>query len=463
MKKFMKTQIGRFIAGLLALLIVIAVTIGVNHLSFLKADVTLQRVMSMSETSREAVEKLTKDVVISYIATDSSKELWVEELAMKYAAATSRITYEMVDPSSNKAIQLAAQAGEALSENALVVTCGDRSTVISAEEQYSVVYNQMYLYFYGEYVAEEQYFMADERLVNAISYVTRDDLPVIYALTGHGETAAGSYMLNQFGTNSIIVRTLNLTGEVPADAAAVMIIAPTADLTNAETEALMSYLKNGGDLILTTGYMMEAMPNLQVLTSYYGMDQVYGAVLDVGQGYSYSAEYPQFLMPDVMEHAVTATLNELGAKPMISLAGAMTRNSIVRSGLTVTELLTTSAESYMKTSLSATTLEKEDGDPVGPFVVGMAAEEGETQVVWFGSGTFLVDDEISVSGGANLYLLSDALAWMMPVGERIAIEAGDLLASSLSVPAEETNMIIILMFVPALLAFIVGLIMKRKR
>lgn len=463
MKKLMKTQIGRFIAGLLALLIVMAVTIGVNHLSFLKADVTLQRVMSMSETSREAVEKLTKDVVISYIATDSSKELWVEELAMKYAAATSRITYEMVDPSSNKAIQLAAQAGEALSENALVVTCGDRSTVISAEEQYSVVYNQMYLYFYGEYVAEEQYFMADERLVNAISYVTRDDLPVIYALTGHGETAAGSYMLNQFGTNSIIVRTLNLTGEVPADAAAVMIIAPTADLTNAETEALMSYLKNGGDLILTTGYMMEAMPNLQVLTSYYGMDQVYGAVLDVGQGYSYSAEYPQFLMPDVMEHAVTATLNELGAKPMISLAGAMTRNSIVRSGLTVTELLTTSAESYMKTSLSATTLEKEDGDPVGPFVVGMAAEEGETQVVWFGSGTFLVDDEISVSGGANLYLLSDALAWMMPVGERIAIEAGDLLASSLSVPAEETNMIIILMFVPALLAFIVGLIMKRKR
>ncbi len=463
MKKFMKTQIGRFVAGLLALLIVIAVTVGANHLSFLKADVTMQQVMSMSETSRELVRNLGKDVVISYIATDSGKELWVEELAMKYAAESSRITYEMVSPASGKAARLAAQAGEAVAENALVVTCGDRSTVISAEEQYSVVYNQMYLYYYGEYVAEEQYFMADERLVNAISYVTRDDLPVIYALTGHGETAPGSYMMNQFGTNSIIIRTLNLTGEVPEDAAAVMIIAPTVDLTDAETKALMSYLKNGGDLILATGYMMEAMPNLQAITSYYGMDQVYGAVLDVGAGYSYSAEYPQFLMPDVAEHAVTSTLNTVGAKPMISLAGAMKRNGIIRRGLTVTELLTTSAESYMKTSLSATTLEKEDGDPVGPFVVGMAAEDGETQVVWLGSGTFLVDDEISVSGGANLYLLSDSLAWMMPVGERIAVEAGNLLASSLAVPAEQTSMIIILMFIPALLALAVGLIMKKKR
>ncbi len=463
MKKYMKTQVGRFAAGLIALLIVIAIVMGANQLDFLKKDVTLQQVMSMSETARELLNSLDEDVTISYAATDDGKELWVEELAKHYAAASSRITYEMIDPSSAKANQLAEKAGEAIAENALIVSSEDRSTVIAAEEQYSVVYNQMYLYYYNEYVAEEQYFVADEQLINAIEYVTRDDLPVIYALSGHGETAPGSFMMNQFSTNRIVVRTLSLTDAVPEDAAAVLINAPTTDLNAQETMALLNYLKNGGDLILTTGYMMEAMPNLQILTGYYGMNQVYGVVMDVASGYSYSAEYPQYLMPDMTEHKVTSTLNEFGQKPVISLAGAMKRGSIARSGLAVTELLTTSSESYMKTSLNATTLEKEDADPVGPFVIAMAAEEGDTHVVWFGSGTFLLDNEISISGGANLYLFSDSLAWMMPVGERVSVESADLLETTLSVPAGQTTVIIILLFMPALLALIIGFIMKKKK
>ena len=463
MKKFMKTQVGRFAAGVLALLIVIGVTIGAQGCSFLKADVTPLKVMSMSEQTLEIVGDVEKDVTISYLATDSGKELWLEELAKKYAVANGRIAYERVEPTGDKANQLATKAGESPAENSVIVSSGDRAVVIGAEDLYSVVYDQMSLYYYGEYVVQEQYFVADEQLVNAILYVTRDDLPVVYALSGHGETAAGSYMLDQFRMSNVVLKTLNLTDEVPADAAAVLILGPTVDLTDAETEAMQTYLKNGGDLILMTAYMMEKLPNLEKITSYYGMESVAGVVMDVAQGYCVSTDYPQYLMPDVAEHELTSILTQNALKPTMSLAGAMQRSAASRSGLAVTELLTTSEQSYMKTSLDATTLEREDVDPEGPFTVAMAAEEGDTKIVWYGSANFMSDNDISISGGSNLYLLGSTLSWMMPISEQVDVESGNLMATALSIPADQTTLSILMLFVPALIALAVGLIVKKKK
>lgn len=463
MKKLLKTQIGRFIAGVVALVLVIAVTAGANYLHFLKADVTGQQVMSMSDESKEIAASLTEDVSIYYISTDSAKELWVEELAMKYAAASSHITYEMVPPTGSKANQLAVNTGEALTENTVVVESGDRSVAIAAEEMYNIVYNQMYLYYYGEYYAEEEYFIADQQLANAILYVTRDDLPVIYALTGHGETTAAGMMLDQIKNSNIVLKSLTLTDAVPEDAAAVLIYAPTTDLTDAETTALLSYLKEGGDLILMTNYMMESMPNLETVTAYYGMEPVYGVVLDVTGGYCYSADYPQYITPDLAAHDVTRVLAEAGVKPVMPLSGAMERNNIRRTGLDVTSLMTTSATAYMKNNPMATTIEQEETDPTGAFTVAMAASEGDTRVTWYASASFLSDNDVSVSSGYNLFVLDGTLKWMMPVEAQMTIETENLMATSLSVPAEQTNMIIIAVFVPALVMLIVAVIAKKKK
>jgi len=463
MKKFMKTQVGRFVAGVLALVIVIAVTVGANQCDFLKADVTPQKVMSMSQTSLEIAKALEKDVTISYLATEGGKELWVEELAKKYADSSDRITYERVEPTGSKANQLAVKTGATLAENSIVVACGDRAAAIAAEELYSVVYDQTYLYYYGEYVAREQYFVADEQLANAVLYVTRDDLPVVYALTGHGETTAASYMREQLRTSNVVLKTLNLTDEVPSDAAAVLILGPTSDLTDEETQAMFAYLKNGGDLILMTSYMMEKLPNLEKITSYYGMETVCGVVMDAASGYCASADYPQYLTPDAAEHEITNIFYANGIKPTMSLAGAMKRSMINRIGLTVTELLTTSEQAYMKTSLNATTLAMEEGDPIGRYTVAMAAEEGDTRIAWYGSSNFMSDNDISVSSGYNLYLLGNTLSWMMPINERIEIDSGNLMATAMDIPMDQTALSITLLFVPAIIALAIGLIVKKKK
>lgn len=463
MKKFMKTQVGRFTAGLLALLIVIGAAVGAQYIPFLTADVTAQKLMSMSGTGLEIAEGVDAEVTISYIATETGRDLWVEELAKKYAAANSRISYEMVSPGSAAASRLAAKAGKAVSDKMLIITSGDRAAGFTAEDLYQTVYNQMYLQYYGQYVMDAQYFIADQQLANAILYVTRDDLPVIYALNGHGEKTVGAYALDQLFMSNIVLKTLNLTDAVPEDAAAVMIYAPTADLSKEEAQALRVYLGNGGDLILASGYMMEEMPNLESVLAYYGMEPEYGVVLDTAAGYCYDPSYPQYLMPDAADHPLTAVLAGAGVKPVMSLSAAMKRSMISRAGLTVTGLLTTSEQAYMKTSLAATSLEMEEGDPTGRFTVAMAAEEGETHVVWFGSGSFLNDADISVSGGYNIYLLGNTLSMITPITERVNIEGGDLMAGSLKVPDGQATVVIILMFVPALLALLAGVIVKNSK
>ncbi len=464
MRRILKTQESRFIAGLVAVILVVVLTAGAGRLPFLRMDVSGQQVMTMDAKAVETVRALEKDIEIYYLATDDGKELWVDELVQKYDRLSGRIAYQMIPPTGGKAGDLSEKVGYVIAENSLVVVSGDRAIAIPAEKLYNVVYNEMYYYYYGEMIAESQSFVADQELVNAILYVTREDLPIIYALTGHGESELIGMSLSQIQGSNIVLQRLSLKDAVPEDAAAVLINGPTSDLTDGETEALLSYLKNGGNLILTTGYMLEELPNLKAVTAYYGMEPVKGLVLEMTSGYCYSAEYPQYITPDVLTHATTAALAEAKVRTVVSLAGAIERNSVRRAGLNVTELMTTSETAYVKPNMMASTIEQEETDISGKYTLSMAAEEGDTRVFWVSGASFLSDNDISISNGYNLYVLDGVLKWMTAVSERVAIEDGNLLASVLTLPqGGQMTLIYAALFVPALIMLIIGAVRKGRK
>ncbi len=464
MKKLLRTQTGRFVAGLVALLILVCAAGAAQKLP-LKADITPQKLMTMSEKSLDVVKELDEEIDLYYMATESGKELWVDELAQKYAEASGFISYEMIDPSTAHAADIATMAGMALAENSLVVASGRRMYTITPDSLYSTQYNQMYYYYYGELVADAQYFVADSELMNAILYVTRDDLPVVYALTGHGEVTAAGQMLASIQKYNVVVEQMRLDGNaVPDDAAAVLIYGPSGDITKSEADALLDYLKDGGNLILLTDYMMGDLPNLEAVADYYGMKQVEGIILDMTSGYSYSTDYPQYLMPDVSEHEVTSVLFNYNAKPIISYASAMERGEVEREGLEVTTLLTTSDAAYMKNAAVAMSTALEEGDPVGKFAVAMAAEEGGTKFVWFTSASFLDDTDVNVSSGGNLFLLENMLEWMVPLVERETFMGGNLVLEALKVPENiPAAAVYAALFVPAVIMLAVGMLRGRKK
>ena len=473
MKKIFKTQSGRFVAGLIAFLLVIGVTWGVGKLPFAKVDVTAQHLMSMSAQSKEIVRAVEKDVTIYQLATESTKDQWTSELISKYVRENGHISYELLDPTGTKAQKMVASLGGItadmlevlLEENSLIVSSGSRSVLLSPSDIYQVVYNQQAL-AYGQYVLESQKYAADDKLANAILYVTRDDLPVMYMLSGHGETPAGSMLLSLLREKNIAVETLSL-GEnaVPENAAALLIEGMTSDLTDAETDAILSYLKQGGKLILLTDYQLNGMKNLETVMAYYGMEPVNNGsvVLDASTGYNYGADYPMYLKPDLTKHEITTELTTAGAKAVLGLPGALERNSIRRTGLNVVELMETSDGSYMK-NMQTTTLEQEETDEIGPFTVAMAAGEGDTRVVWYASATLFGDNEIAISNGVNLYLLRGTIDWMVEGVEQADIPQQELSSMPVSIPANMTMIMYAAVFAPALVLLVVGLVSgKRKK
>ena len=145
------------------------------------------------------------------------------------------------------------------------------------------------------------------------------------------------------------------------------------------------------------------------------------------------------------------------------MAGAIERSSVVRAGLTVEPLMTTSETAYLKTNLMATTIDQEEDDQTGSYTLAMAASEEETQIVWYMSGNFLSDSDISISGGYNLFVLEGMLEWMMEVSSRIDIADENLMTTTLTLPQTGAMTAYIMLFVPALVMLVVGLLSKRRK
>ena len=112
-----------------------------------------------------------------------------------------------------------------------------------------------YSSYYSTGTTEEN-FDGEGQLTSAIAYVTSETLPVVYSITGHGESSLGTVASDVALKQNVEVKDLNLLSEgaVPEDADAVLIYAPTSDYSSDEADMLISYLEAGGAAFIMTNY-----------------------------------------------------------------------------------------------------------------------------------------------------------------------------------------------------------------
>ena len=99
-------------------------------------------------------------------------------------------------------------------------------------------------------------------ITSAISYVTSEDMPVLYTLDGHGEKELSSDIQEDIQKANIDIKSLNLITEesVPEDAACLLINAPTSDISETEKDAIIEYLENGGKAMIFSDYTPKSLP-----------------------------------------------------------------------------------------------------------------------------------------------------------------------------------------------------------
>ena len=450
----------------IVIVIVINMIVGSLPSKYTEFDVSSQKLYSIGDETKSYLKKLDKDITIYQVVQSGSEDETLKKLLEKYAEESSHIKVETKDPVVNPKFT-SQYTNDEVSANSLIVVCGDRSKVVS----YDTIYQSSM--DYNTYSYTTTGFDGEGQIDSAISYVTSENLPILYTLDGHGEKELDSTLKEDIEKANIDIQSLNLLTEekVPEDAACLLINAPTSDISETEKDAVIEYLENGGKAMIFSDYTEEGMTNFDAILANYGVQRTEGVVVE-GDSQHY-AQMPYYLVPTVNSTDAITDFASKGYYVLMPTAQGIQKTDDVRDTVTIESLLTTSDSAYSKVDVNSGSIEKTDDDIEGPFDLGVSITETldddkETQIVYYSSSS-LMDSQINqmVSGG-NEQMIMESLSWMCSSDETstISVPAKDLQVSYLTLTAYDTSFwkIVIMGLIP--LAFLVigfGVWLKRRK
>ena len=501
-KKALKKGSFALVISAVALAIVIVLNILVAQLpdSVLHPDTTKTGLMSIGSETKDILSRLDTDIVITHYVdgsktstTETSNTNYISGILQRYVEASSHITVKTVD-----LVETNVQ-DKTVSQNMITVkSLNDdgserRSKTVTADEifmceisgyegQYMSLseYNQMaqYYSYYGQTLpAATNYFFAENAVTGAVDYVMQETLPVVYELSGHGETALGED--DGFGKlckdENVELKELVLqSGEsvaVPEDARAVLINAPQTDISADEAEALKTYVKGGGNVILTTyieAYGEEKMPNLAGFCKFMGLRAIEEQILEDEDSHYYN--YANWILAGITGNGITSALDSTNYYFYMVMSHAITTAD--------TEGAESSVETYslLETSDKAFVYKDENGDgqPDTDDAVrskyslayqsvlkdDTGASKGE--LIWFASPA--VFDANYASGTGNSYLFNAILTKTCEKNDRISLIGKEMSQSYLTVtPVQQRTFIAVCCIAIPVCTIIVGIIVWASR
>lgn len=432
--------------------IVIAIAIAVNlfanalPVSMTQFDTTANQIFTISEQTEKLVSGLDEDVTIYWVVRSGYEEAYIETLLNQYKTLSDNMKVVKKDPDVNPGF--VQQYTSSFNENSLIIESGDKHRYVDYNDIFVLDYESYY--YYGE---ENWSFYGESEITSAIDYVISNDLPKIYTLTGHGESALPTAFATAVEKENMETEDLSLlTAEyVPDDADVLLIYSPQRDIAEEEKSKIQEYLGNGGKLILISDPPQDgALANLESVMAYYGITANDGIVVEGDQDH-YVWGTPYYLLPELNLHTITSPLIENGYYVLLPIAQGLAVNDTGNELITVTELLTTSSSAFSKSAgYDLQTYEKEEGDTDGPFALAVHAQETLddgifSDVIWV-SSTSLLDEQTNemVSGGNQDFFLNMLSYLCEPEASSISIHAKSLAAEYLTMESSTASLLTLL-------------------
>ncbi len=405
-----------------AIVIVLNVLVSQLPATWVKPDTTGEGVYSIGEDTENIVKSIDSDVTVYLIARSGNEDSYILEFLKRYEALSSKISVKTVDPTARPNF-VSQYTDKTLSENSVIVVGDKRSTAVDGSEFYKyepVGYEGTYItadeYSYyaqmyqqsGQTFSAKRYFFGENEITGALDYVTRDELSKLYALTGHGEAELSENYKQQITDENTELVSLTLTAgdeiKVPDDAGAVLINVPSTDITADEKEALKTYVKEGGHVILTTYfeyYSAEKMPNLSAFCSFMGLKAVEDMVVEGDTNKYYY--YPYCILPTITGSGLTSLLDSTAYNVF-----AMQSHAIEEIGnnddIEAYALLNTSSSAYLYSDE-----EKKSSVKTYSLAYESYMNDGEGQVlgslVWYAS-PYMFDDNFYGTGNTNIFAVT---------------------------------------------------------
>ena len=437
---------------------------------YVKFDVSEQQLFTIGDQTAEILENLDEDITLYLIAQQGGEDSTLLELLERYEGLSGHITVETIDPVLYPNF-VSQYTDESVSENSVLVAGQNRSKVVDYYDiyQYSVDYTT--------YSSTLSGFDGEGQITSAIDYVTAEEIPVLYTLTGHDEASLTASLTSSIEKENIAIESLNLlTSEtVPDDAEILLIYGPLSDISEDEKNKITDYMNQGGQVVYLRGYTDQETPNLDSLLSEYRVSLAEGIVLE-GSSEHHLPNYPYYLLPNINYSDYTADVSSRYV--MLAFAEGLTESASSENGEEETEddglyyesLLTTSDEAYAKVNMESQNLEMEEGDIAGPFDLGAVVtktidEETEAKLVVFASETLLDEQVDSMVSGGNSTLFLNVLSQLVDHESTVSIEAKSLEVSYLTVTAGSAIFwgLLTILIIPLFLLSLGGVIWFQRR
>lgn len=491
----MRKQALRYtLSGMVGVVLAVALTAMVNWLAarhYVSADWTSSKMYSISDKTTSILEDLNQEIrVIVFMTPASPLYDQVHELLSRYAAASDKIVIEYIDPDKEplRTRQLAEQFGISVADT-VVFSYGDRTKYVTSDQMADYDYAGMQ---YGQ-APTMRAFKGEEEFTAAILSLVAPDVPKIYFVTGHGEASLASgggaqsdrslaALAEALKRENIETEdTALLTGTVPEDADVLAIVGPTRAFTEAELEALGTFLDGGGRLLICLDPLIEPSGSmrstrLESFLAERGIRVNNDLVVDPSRKlpfYDLSAVY----LTEFPDHPITQGLE--GIAVLFTVARSLT----IEDESSAKAIVETSDEGWGETNLTqllaGEPVARGDDDTASPAVVGVAAEEAPAEgissdevegaeagsgsrLVVYGDSDFMADYEISNAG--NLTLAMNTFNWLAARELSLGIVPREVEQVNLFLSQQQmrTLLLITLVAMPGA-AIILGIFVWRRR
>ncbi len=446
---------------LVAMVFVVGTNMLAKHLltrfPWMRADLTEVKLHSLSDTTRGLLESQQPDADITVVfkslgQTRSQVTAEQEALARlldllgeyRLLAPGLNVTTVDVDRDPSRARDIADRLElrelQPAEVSRVVVEAGGRRRDIPQAAWVSIDYGD------GRRPASIVAFPAEDALTSALVHVLDPTPPEVHFLTGHGEGdpdaedpahgfSQARELLEQIGLE---VRTLDLAarGEVPDEAAAVLVAGVRSDFTKAEAEALAAYFRRGG-----RGYFLldpgVALPNVRELLRPYNLTLMDPELIVIdSKQHPIGADWDELAIKQGITgyHPITESLSMTGRRVHLGRSRPI-RRTVVDTTMSPVSLLKTATRERDLSFLMRLTEDRSvrvrkvefdeerdyhDGLEFDlAFAVESPGSEGTARLVTFGSSSFASNARIRM--GANQQLFVNVANWLVDREFRLGI------------------------------------------
>lgn len=491
-----------FFLGVLALCLLLGVHTGLYFLpdSVARVDLYQSNITRVSEETKAFIRELDRDVTLYWLCEGGEGDGQMEIFLSRYTDANKngKLTLQVVDSLTDETFS-AAYAEGTVGNMSILVESELRSTVVDSADLYiytndyvdqmyqstvQLTYSELTTFYqqfysaYGYYPEDGSshiYFRGEALLTAAIDYVTAENVPHGYLLSGHGDVRLPDRLQEMLASYDLSPEPLDLSsaGVIPADADCLILYAPQTDLTEAEATLLDGFLARGGSLLLVTDpAVLKNCPRVAALGQHFGLTAQEGVVIDGDESHTANQSVYQ-LVPDANQSQdVSYLLSANGITARIPYAHGIAIGDTLPAGVTAKAMLSTSDQGNR---VSDDGTQKALGEAGVVHVAVYATRSvtltdgttGTAKLAWFGS-TQAFEDSVAqeVSYGNDFYftfsLLSMSQSYTSDFQNMDPLELSSHRMSQLTEAPAIVWMIVLVLVIPICLV-VVGIIVWVKR